>query len=117
MPLYGVVYPMWQCLRICFVATLGDVFFVAVIYFLLVFFHKDFSWYKKRTLPDIFIIVSYGFIVATFIEWHALALGKWSYNFWMPIVPYLGIGLTPFLQLAVLTVATFEISRLLPQDF
>ncbi|OLV17285.1 hypothetical protein BOO71_0005002 [Deinococcus marmoris] len=40
-----------------------------------------------------------------------LALGWWSYRPLMPLVPGLGVGVVPFVQLAALTVVTFEIMR------
>jgi hypothetical protein len=43
-----------------------------------------------------------GLAVAGVIERVALPLGRWSYASGMPLIPFVGVGLWPFLQLAVL---------------
>jgi hypothetical protein len=40
-------------------------------------------------------------------EWKALASGWWSYSNRMPVVPFLGVGLWPLLQLTVLVPVAF----------
>lgn len=40
-------------------------------------------------------------------EWKALASGWWSYNNRMPVVPLLGVGLWPLLQLTLLVPVAF----------
>jgi hypothetical protein len=52
-----------------------------------------------------------GATFATVIEYHALAMGRWSYTNYMPIVPALGIGLWPLLQLTLLAPAALWIAR------
>lgn len=42
---------------------------------------------------------------ATAYEWKALAAGWWSYTDLMPVVPILGVGLWPMLQLTLLVPA------------
>ena len=39
---------------------------------------------------------------AVAVEWHALAAGRWSYSDRMPVVPVLGVGVWPLLQLTLL---------------
>ncbi len=48
------------------------------------------------------IIIIIGILIAVGIELYALHTGRWSYNGYMPIIPFLSIGLTPTLQLGVL---------------
>ena len=42
-----------------------------------------------------------GFIFAVCLEWWALGSGRWAYNALMPIIPILGVGLTPAIQLGI----------------
>ncbi len=44
---------------------------------------------------------------AAAFEWKALASGWWSYNSRMPVVPLLGVGLWPLLQLTLLVPVAF----------
>lgn len=43
-----------------------------------------------------------GIVTAVVIESHALATGRWAYTQAMPIIPYLGTGLSPTVQLGLL---------------
>ena len=63
------------------------------------------------SLPFIFIpslngksqlIIFVGVLIAVFIELYALNAGRWAYNEYMPIIPILGVGLTPTIQLGLL---------------
>lgn len=56
------------------------------------------SFFKKRGW---FMILA-GVLCAVLLEWFALATGRWEYAAAMPIVPLLGTGLTPTIQLGVL---------------
>lgn len=53
---------------------------------------------KSRT----WAIIPVGIIVAVGIEWWALGSGRWAYNAFMPVLPVLGTGLTPTIQLGLL---------------
>lgn len=44
------------------------------------------------------------------IEWKALAAGYWSYTSRMPLVPLLGVGLSPLLQLTLLVPAALGVA-------
>lgn len=48
------------------------------------------------------LIIFIGVLVAIFIELWALNTGRWAYNGYMPIIPILGVGLTPAIQLGLL---------------
>ncbi len=51
----------------------------------------------------------FGVIVAITIEFYALQTGRWAYNELMPIVPLLKIGLTPTIQLGLLSYITYKV--------
>jgi hypothetical protein len=44
-------------------------------------------------------------------EWKALASGWWSYSNRMPVVPLLGVGLWPLLQLTLLVPLDFWLAK------
>ncbi|GIW68900.1 hypothetical protein D6792_02750 [Candidatus Parcubacteria bacterium] len=44
----------------------------------------------------------YGAVVALFVEYRALAWGKWGYTSAMPVVPGFEVGLSPLAQMVVL---------------
>lgn len=84
-------------------ATLGDAVMITVItlpFLFLAFFRKH-----------LWGIVVIGFIVAISIEWYALATDRWVYNTYMPIIPFLSVGLTPTVQLALLGLLSFKIQE------
>ena len=49
------------------------------------------------------ILLMLGFVVAVIIEWFALATTRWGYSPSMPIIPIFGVGLTPAIQLGLLS--------------
>ena len=54
--------------------------------------------------PFLFYLLAalFGALCATFFEWFAFRFELWKYNRAMPIVPLLGVGLLPFVQLTLL---------------
>ena len=54
-----------------------------------------------------------GAAVGSPVEWYALASGRWSYTNRMPLMPALGIGLLPVLQLALLVPASIFLAACL----
>lgn len=94
-------------------ATLGDAMYIIIVYFILALMYKNWIWFKERTITKYTVVIVAGLVTATLVEWHALAAGKWSYGVSMPMVPFLDVGWTPFVQLALLSVLTFEIVRFL----
>jgi hypothetical protein len=58
------------------------------------------------------IFTSMLFVVAICIEWWALATNRWAYSPLMPIIPFLGVGLSPAIQLIVIAWLSLRISKL-----
>ncbi len=75
-------------------AALGDAVLLGIL--ALPFFYLDF--FKKRK----WLIIPIGVAVAILIELYALHTGRWAYNSYMPLIPFLDVGLTPTLQLGLL---------------
>ena len=81
-------------------ATLFDAVFITLLG--LLFFR--FRYLRERLLYA-FII---GFIAAIIIEIYALKTGRWAYSDLMPIIPLLNTGLTPTIQLGILSYLIFK---------
>lgn len=98
-PLYaGYHWP--QFFWICLLSTLGDVFYTLIIYFFYV------ASGRRKSVAAIL-----GIFLAIFIELKALKVGKWAYGPYMPIIPFIHVGLTPVLQMAILPVVSFKFSE------
>lgn len=68
---------------------------------------------KLLTRSHLFLWMAlFGAVSAVLIEFAALALGIWSYKSSMPAVPFLNIGMLPFLQLTILMPAALKIADL-----
>jgi hypothetical protein len=64
-------------------------------------------WRLARTWNEYAAAVLLGGACAVAYEWKALASSWWSYSSRMPVVPLLGVGLWPVLQLALLVPLAF----------
>ncbi len=98
-PLYACFSDFRMCMWLCFRASFGDAFIVLGIYLLL---RKNLSLFKVAIL---------GILIAVLIELHALEVGRWAYTETMPIIPFLKVGLTPVLQMALLPNLIFYLVR------
>lgn len=68
-----------------------------------------FSKYFNRRLWWSLII---GFIFAIILERYALATNRWAYNNLMPIIPLIKTGLTPTVQLGILSFLIYKILKI-----
>ncbi|MFA6566408.1 MAG: hypothetical protein WCT48_06705, partial [Candidatus Paceibacterota bacterium] len=86
---------------ILFRASLGDAVMITLL--ALPFFFipslKKWSW----------LIIILGVLLAVYIEWYALGAGRWAYNAYMPIIPFLNVGLTPTIQLGLLGYVSYRV--------
>jgi len=69
------------------------------------------------TLPFVFIarlrnvswmIIPIGVLIAIIIEMYALRTGRWAYNEYMPLIPFISVGLTPTIQLGLLGYLSYQ---------
>jgi hypothetical protein len=84
-------------------AALGDVAIILIIYFITALIYGSKNFIIKINKFSLFLLALLGFIFALVVEKYALATGRWSYNDLMPIFPFLKVGLTPILQLTILS--------------
>ena len=109
MPLFGGMDWSPASWAFCTMASLGDATFSAAAYAVLALRHRDARWFRVRDARDLLLVTAVGLLVSTVGESMGRMLGWWSYTPLMPLVPGLEVGALPFVQLAILSVVTFEI--------
>ncbi len=77
----------------------------ALIILLLSAVFRSFSALSAR----LWILFAVGFLIAIGIKWWALQTGRWTYNKQMPLLPGIHTGLTPTIQLGILSFVAYHI--------
>lgn len=95
----------------CTAASLGDAVFSAATYAVLALRHRNTMWVCARDGRDVLLVIAAGVLTSTMGESMGRSLGWWSYSPLMPLMPGLEIGAAPLVQLAILTLLSFEILR------
>jgi hypothetical protein len=94
----------------CFIPTLGDVLVACGTLVAGWMFHRRVDWIRQLTKRDLLFISLTLVVVAILVEVvNVQLLHRWGYSSLMPVVPALGVGLLPLVQLALLTLLTFWI--------
>lgn len=94
-------------LMVHFWASGGDVLLVLIILFSEFLFFRWFFKEKKEQKMEFLFIALIGFGLAVFVEKYALKTNRWAYGPWMPIIPFLNVGLTPILQMILIPEIVF----------
>lgn len=94
----------------CVFAAVCDAAYVLALYWIIAKATHDRAWIYRLTGPRVVAVLAAGFVCAAFVEWFALSTGMWSYNQRMPVLPVLGVGISPLIQLMFLTLATYWLS-------
>lgn len=110
-PLYQGYSNFWQHFPICSVASLGDALIVLVLYLVLAAINRNMFWIAKLNRANIMVLIILGTLVGIGIEKWALATERWQYNSAMPLIPYIGVGLLPVLQMSLLPLLTYYIGK------
>lgn len=97
--------------------TIADVGLSVVIYGLVALVLRDVAWGTHPSRWGLIAAAVLGAVLAVGIEWHALATGRWDYSSWMPIVPGVGVGLLPVLQLVVGILVPLWVGRFVVRRF
>ena len=101
------VLPVWV------LATLGDLLYTFVICATISLVKGNSVWIRNAAWHEVFAAALIGFLVALMVEYKGLYLGRWEYLPSMPIVPFLGIGLSPLLQMTLITPLSLLVTKLL----
>ena len=106
-PLFKGFTNFWDHFMICFWASLVDAATILLLYGLVVFWYKDLYWFRYMNWKTALVLIVAGGTIAVGFEYWAFAINYWTYAEEMPVVPYLGIGLSPLLQMMLLPLLTF----------
>ncbi len=111
-------YETWSGeVPVYWLATLGDVLYTLGAFALVSAIKKSYEWISTATLADYLMLVTLGCLIALFVEYKGLALNRWEYLPEMPIIPFLGVGLSPVLQMAILLPATVLVTQWVSNRF
>jgi hypothetical protein len=106
-PLFGQMpgAPHWQAIMSCSRATLGDAAIMLAAYWAVAAVRGNRSWIAKPEAAGVLLFATVGVLATVIIERLALAgvwIDSWTYSTAMPVVPVIGVGLSPLLQWVVL---------------
>ncbi len=101
--------PVW------ILATLGDILYTLIIVGIISLIKRNLDWFRDANRYDLFAAALLGFVLALMVEYKGLYLGRWSYLPAMPIVPLLNVGLSPLLQMTILTPLSLFVTKTLIQ--
>lgn len=97
--------PHWTAIKVCATATLGDIVIMLIAYWFVAFVARTRSWIAAPTAGHLMMFVAIGLAITVVIEQlalHGLWFGTWKYSPLMPVVPGIGVGLSPLLQWIIL---------------
>lgn len=115
-PLFEGYTSLRQHFLVCLYGTAtGDMFFMAVIYLVLVAVHRDGWWVAHKEcyghVATWIIPVVVGILLAVSFElWAVYVAHRWVYGV-MPLVPIIGVGVMPVLQMIFVPLATIALVR------
>jgi hypothetical protein len=112
-PLYVCVWSRVPC---ALVSALTDTAIILGIWAAIALFLKDWSWTRELHSRYLTAAVVAALLVGWGVELFALYRGAWSYAPAMPIVPFLGVGLSPLLQLPITTMLAFVVAESMESD-
>ena len=96
----------------CFVAALGDGVILWLMHLCGWMLLKDFRWFVRAGPLRFGFMALTGFTISLTIEWIAVyQLHRWSYTEQMPMVPWLGVGLVPVMQMVLLPPLIFWLAN------
>jgi hypothetical protein len=101
--------PWWHC----FVASLGDGLLVLTIFAAGWTVLQQRDWFVRPGVRGYLVMLAIGLAIGVSVEWVAVYLmGRWIYTAQMPLLPGLGVGLFPVLQMLVLPPLIFRVAAM-----
>ncbi len=97
--------PHWDAIKRCSTATLGDIVIMLIAYWSVAAIARSRYWITAPTAAHLMMFVAVGVTITVLIEQLALRglwFGGWDYSSLMPVIPGIGVGLSPLLQWIVL---------------
>lgn len=110
-PLYLWHQYDFEHVLICALASLADTVIVLIMIFLFGLLFKNVFWVNHLTVSRIIVLAMVGAIGAIIGEmWHT-SKGDWAYADYMPLIPWLGVGVSPVLQFTILPLIIFIVNK------
>lgn len=81
------------------IASFADMLIIQGIFAIVSLKNKNLKWIVSPSKSDYLLVVFIGLLLAIFIEFTNLNLGRWAYTATMPTI--FGIGISPLIQLAL----------------
>ena len=97
----------------CFIASLGDGLLVLLIFATGwgVLHQRD--WFVHPGVRGSVVMLATGLAIGAGVEWVAVHIAeRWAYTARMPLVPGLGVGVAPVLQMLVLPPLIFRVAAM-----
>jgi hypothetical protein len=112
-PLYAGKTDWGNALWHCFIASLGDGILVWIIYAVGWAAFRRADWYRNPGMRVYGLMLGIGLCIGLGVEWVAIhILNRWAYTTDMPLIPGLGVGLVPVLQMLLLPPLIFWLASL-----
>lgn len=111
-PLYKGFVNFGQHFKQCLIASVGDMVFVVIVYLIFAGVFRNWYWIQNLTWKSAIPVVLLGGVSAVVFEKLAFSLGYWSYDK-MPVIPILGVGLFPVLQLMILPILSYYLGLII----
>jgi hypothetical protein len=92
-------------------AALADVIMAGLLYFGFALLYRDGLWVQRLSPVRTAWLMVAGGSGALISEWAHLSAGNWAYTDRMPLLPGIGVGVSPVLQFTVLPTLIFGLSR------
>lgn len=108
----GVPASFWSAVQACGMHSVIDGLCVLGIFWGGVLVFRDLGWRHRPGFAGYFWMGTTGFFLSVVIELNAVyRLEQWSYREAMPLIPGLGVGLLPVLQMLTLPPVIFILTR------
>lgn len=105
----------WDAVKVCTRATFGDAVIMLIAYWSVAVAASDRWWFRAPSRVQMLGFIAAGVIITVAIEHFATQsinpVWGWRYADTMPIVPVVGVGLTPLLQWILLPPLTIWFVR------
>ena len=112
MPLYVEDVNWFEFALHCIIPSLGDGLIVLLIFCVGWVARGRSDWADRPGWAGYALMLVTGFAIAVIVEWVALhGLNRWSYTDNMPLLPGLGVGIAPVLQMPLLPPIIFRVTR------
>lgn len=109
MPLYVDNGNLLDFARHCIIPSFGDGIILLIIFGVGCGVFRRADWFVRPTASAYAFMLVSGLIIAIVIEWVAVyGMSRWSYTTRMPVLPVLGVGLSPVLQMLLLPPVIFK---------